>query len=324
MSFDPATARRALPDFDWNNPPVPSPALQGYLSHYGLDALARRALRHGIGRFETAGYSIAVQSWQHPANARGTVLVLHGYYDHIGLFRHVVSHLVGLGFNIVAFDLPGHGLSTGAPAAINDFQIYQAVLRTVLDSMQRASDATWPGPWHIVAQSTGAAIAMDYLLCHHGHRTKISQAILLAPLVRPVNWTRNRLVYFALRPFFKGIPRKFAINSHDDGFLSFLRNEDPLQARELSVQWVGAMNRWIPRVEKATPLRFPLTVIQGDEDGTVDWRHNLAVIRRVFPAAVIHMIPGGRHQLANEAPVWREQVLALITRALDESSEGHS
>lgn len=321
MPFDPAPARLALAPFDWHAPPVAAPALQGYLSHYGLDAFAGDALQHGIGRVETAGHTIAVQSWRQRGTPRGTVLVLHGYYDHVGLFRHVIAHLAGLGHDVVAFDLPGHGLSSGAPAVIDDFGTYQRVLQAVLAGMLPACTARAPAV-HFVGQSTGAGIALHYLVTHRGKPVPFSQAILLAPLVRPVNWTTNRLLYYALRPFVEAMPRQFAVNSHDEAFLHFLRNEDPLQARELSVRWVGAMNRWIPLIEHAAPVSFPLTVIQGDEDGTVDWRHNLGVIRRVFPQAEVHLVPGGRHQLANEAPAWREPVLSLVTQALAKTPGG--
>lgn len=315
MSFDPAAARAALAAFDWQDPAAPAGALAAYVRHYGLDALAGPGIRHGMGRIEAAGYRIAVQCWRHEGGVRGTVLVLHGYYDHIGIFDHVIAHLLALDFDVVAYDLPGHGLSSGAPAVIDDFANYQSVLQAVLAGMRASSLAS---PWHVVAQSTGAAILMEYLLSQHrdGAAVPFSRAVLLAPLVRPVNWQTNRLLYHVMRPFRDTVPRKFAVNSHDADFLRFLREEDPLQARELSTRWVGAMKRWIPRMGSHASCAFPLTVVQGDEDGTVDWRHNLGVIREKFPRADIHVIPGGRHQLANEAPAWRDRVFALITKAL--------
>ena len=94
------------------------------------------------------------------------------------------------------------------------------------------------------------------------------------------------------------------------------KGRDPLQPRRLSVRWVGALKRWIPRMEAHAPLDFPLAVVQGDEDGTVDGPHNLGVIRQKFPAAEIHVIPHGRHQLANEAPALRAQALGYVTAML--------
>ncbi|WP_423811416.1 alpha/beta hydrolase, partial [Pseudomonas aeruginosa] len=41
----------------------------------------------------------------------GSLLLMHGYYDHMGLYRHVVDWALGMGFSVLACDLPGHGLS---------------------------------------------------------------------------------------------------------------------------------------------------------------------------------------------------------------------
>lgn len=314
MKPDRSAAAAALPPWDWHRPvAVPATgALADYARYYGLDRVAPpdAGVQHAMGDLEIAGYRIAVQSWRHPA-ARGTVLLLHGYYDHVGIFDHLVECVLATGHDLLAFDLPGHGLSSGAPASIGDFGEYQVILRTLLEGMGAAGMAQ---PWYAVAQSTGGAILMDYLL---GHRLPpFAGAVLLAPLVRPVHWRTNSIVHALLSPFVDYIERKFAANSHDEQFLQFLRTEDPLQPRRLSVRWVGALKRWIPQLGSRSAVDFPLVVVQGDEDGTVDWRHNLAVIREKFPAATIHMVAHGRHQLANESPEFREPAFAPIRNML--------
>lgn len=315
MAFVRDAAVAAVPPW---NPAQPAPvvgALADYVRFYGLDRVApAAAVRHGIGYLDGAGYRVVLQSWRHPeGGARGTVLVLHGYYDHVGIFDHVIERLLADGHDVLAFDLPGHGLSSGEPAAINEFSEYQTVLQAVIGTM---SGSPAPAPWQLVAQSTGGAIVMTHLLAARAEPCPFAGAVLLAPLVRPVHWRMNSLIHALVSPFAAAIARKFAINSHDDAFLKFLREDDPLQARMLSVRWVTALKRWIPWLEAQAPVDFPLTVIQGDEDGTVDWRHNLDVIRQKFPRATVHLIPQGRHQLANEAPEFRTQVLDRMTAAL--------
>jgi alpha-beta hydrolase superfamily lysophospholipase len=318
--FDVAAARAALKPMDWALPAEPQAALRDYVRHYGLDFGGHIAgLRHGIGYIDVStvlpsDYRIAVQTFQVP-KPRGTVLVMHGYFDHVGIFDHVIEHLLGRDFDVVSFDLPGHGLSSGAPAAINSFSEYQHVLDAVLAGVAQTRLAV---PLSVVAQSTGGAIIMEWLLRSRAtpDSSPFAAVVTFAPLVRPVNWAVNRTLYLLLRLFRRYIARKFAVNSHDADFLDFLRNRDPLQSRDLSVLWVGAMKRWIPHIENATPCTYPLVVVQGDEDGTVDWRHNLGVIRAKFPDVQVHMIATGRHQLANEAPALREQALAVLDRAL--------
>lgn len=316
MTPDRSVTAAALPPWDWRRPavvPATGP-LADYARYYGLDrvAPADAGVQHAMGDLEIAGYRIALQSWRRP-DSRGTVLLLHGYYDHVGIFDHVIACVLATGHDLLAFDLPGHGLSSGAAASIGDFGEYQAVLRALLDGM---AIADMPQPWHAVAQSTGGAILLDYLSQPGRPQPPFAGVTLLAPLVRPMHWRLNSVVHAVLSPFIDSLERKFAVNSHDEEFLRFLRSADPLQPRRLSVRWVGALKRWIPQLEARPAVGFPLVVVQGDEDGTVDWRHNLAVIREKFPAATIHMVPHGRHQLANESPEYREQAFAPIRHML--------
>ena len=69
-------------------------------------------------------------------------------------------------------------------------------------------------------------------------------AVLLAPLVRPTSWTRVRLGHTLLHKFKDSLQRSFNQNSSDPQFLAFVQ-QDPLQSRQLSLRWVGALRRWL-------------------------------------------------------------------------------
>ncbi|ASK36030.1 hydrolase [Alcanivorax sp. N3-2A] len=287
---------------------------QRYADYYGIDfSEALPELQHGFGFFEAAGFTISVHGWR-PAEPRGTVFICHGYFDHVGLYRHVIGHVLKLGYAVLAYDLPGHGLSSGPRAAIDDFRVY----REVLEQCLKLADNHFPTPWHVIAQSTGGAIVMDYLL-HHGFDADSSpfrRIILLAPLVRPFKWNTARWLHALVRPFRKSIKRVFTINSGDPDFLDFLENKDPLQPRRLPAGWVSALKKWLPGFEAAHRVKISPVVIQGDHDETVDWRYNLGVIRSKFEDPHIHMLPGARHQLANEQKDYRDRLFAIIDRYL--------
>lgn len=278
-----------------------------YQRHYGLDLPASRWLgRFGIDAFELVG-----QVWL-PPQPVGTLLLLHGYYDHMGLYRHLIQWALQQGLAVIACDLPGHGLSSGTRASISDFSVYQQVLDALFE---QAGLLALPRPWHVCGQSTGGAIVVDHLL-HHGERSPVDgQAILLAPLVRPCAWHWSKLSYQVLRHFVGGIERRFTANTNDPAFLQFLL-DDPLQPRRLPTAWVGALAAWIRRIEAApSSARRPL-IVQGEADATVDWRHNLKVLQAKFDAPQVLMLPQARHHLANELPVFRERYLAFIGQHL--------
>ncbi|MBC3450984.1 alpha/beta hydrolase [Pseudomonas mosselii] len=280
---------------------------QAYQRFYGLDLPARSWL----GGFRVAGFDLVGQLWL-PEQPVATVFLLHGYYDHMGLYRHVIAWALGQGYAVIGCDLPGHGLSSGERASIDDFGIYQQVLDALFE---QACLLELPRPWHLCGQSTGGAIVVDHLL-HQGERSPADgQVILLAPLVRPRAWHWSKLSYRVLRHFVNGIERRFSENTNDPAFLPFLE-ADPLQPRRLPTAWVGALMKWVRRIEAAPrSTRQPL-IVQGEADGTVDWPYNLKVLKAKFAEPQILMLPEARHHLANELPGIRQRYFDFIGQRL--------
>ncbi|QLF93512.1 alpha/beta hydrolase [Pseudomonas sp. ABC1] len=285
-----------------------SPLARQYQAYYGLE---QPAVQSRLWRFAVAQYQLVAQAWW-PEQPRGTLVILHGYYDHMGLYRHVLEWGLAMGFAVLACDLPGHGLSSGARASINEFDEYQAVLDGLL---AQAALLDLPQPWHLLGQSTGGAIVLDRLLSRPEQRVS-GESILLAPLVRPRAWRWSRLSYAMLRHFVEKIPRTFSENSGDADFLAFVQRSDPLQPNVLPTAWVGALARWIPRIEAATASSHSPIIVQGEADMTVDWRHNLPVLQSKFNAPQILSLPDARHHLANEHEALRRRYFAFLSERL--------
>ncbi len=307
--FDPRDLGERLPPLQLNAPRVFSAEEAAYLAFYGLDFAQRLpGVSHDFGVLQLAGHRVPVHFWQ-PAAARGTVTVLHGYFDHVGLYRHLIGFLLGEGYCVLAMDLPGHGLASGERASIDSFDTYIEVLA----HCQRELASQGPAPRYMIGQSMGAALAMEWALREGFSRANspLAGMVLLAPLVRPRGWPLARLAYLWLRHFIHSQPRRFQPNSSDPEFLRFLRDQDPLQPRHLPVRWITAMVHWMREFERRTPCDLAPMVIQGDRDGTVDARYNLAVVGRLFQPEVIH-VPGGRHHLVNESPAVRAQIFSAV------------
>jgi len=287
---------------------VLSPAEQAYRRFYGFDQ-AEQPSR--LGFFQAGPYRIAAQVWW-PRVPRATLVLLHGYYDHSGLYRHVIEWALGMGFAVLTLDLPGHGLSSGARASIDDFSEYQMVLQA---GLAQAAELALPPPWHLCGQSTGGAILIDYLLTGQPG-SEVGETVLLAPLVRPRAWGWSQFSYRILRNFVKEIPRRFSENSHDLDFIDFLQNRDPLQPRSLPTAWVGALSRWVSYIEQAPRSQRSPLVVQGEADMTVDWVHNLSVLEDKFATPTIFRLPEARHHLANEAPALRQRYFDFLSQRL--------
>ena len=280
-----------------------------YLAYYGLDLAAGFAgVRFGLGAVNSGDHRLALHCWETPA-AEETILLVHGYFDHVGLYDHLVRFGLERCANVVAFDLPGHGISSGPRAEIQDFEEYRQAIVDVLAAVDYL-----PGRRSVIAQSTGGAATMDYL--QQGGADTFDKVVLLAPLVRPTQWRRIVFLHTLLRRFVDSVARGFADSSQDPEFLDFVRS-DPLQSQVIPLCWIAALRRWIPRFLDGNSCEKPLLVVQGDDDNTVDWRYNLGELERLFPAMELFTVPGGRHHLANEHAAIRNYYLVEISAWLD-------
>ncbi len=309
MNLDALAA--TIKPLDPSVPPAISDAERDYFRHYGLDFEERYPhVTHHFGHFPSGRFDIVAHYYENK-HAVGSCFLLHGYYDHSGLYRHLIEYCLKRNFSVVIYDLPGHGLSTGEKATIASFEEYQAVLKTLLS--QFADKA--PQPWHAIAQSTGAAILMDYILSGHEHTS--SKAVFLAPLIRPDRWALSSITHSIGKLFLRRVKRHFAVNSHDQQFLDFLKNQDPLQSRYLPLQWVGALKRWMKYFSALPVSDYEPLVIQGREDTTVDWRYNIPALKNKFPQAKLYHLKTGRHQLANESEDLRVSMFAAMDLYFD-------
>ena len=290
------------------------PLAESYFRFYGMDrARLAPASRHSFGWFSAAGESLAAHAWR-PAQPQGSCVLLHGYFDHVGLFVHPARWALGRALSVLAYDLPGHGLSSGPRADIDDFGRYREALESAC-ALMASAPADFPRPWHVVAQSAGAVAVMDFLL---SGASALSAVVLLAPLVRPTRWRAVWLAHALCRPWLSQVPRSFRANSGDPAFCRFVAERDPLQHRTVPLGWVGALRRWSRRFAAAEPCvhATPL-VLQGDRDGTVDWRGNLAMLRRRFPRSRHRLLAGAEHHLANETRALRERMAGMMDAFID-------
>ena len=293
-----------------------------YCRYYGLDLwMEHPEVMYHQGYVDAGGHRIVTHYYRLPATQapKGTVFILHGYFDHVGLYSQLIDRCLGAGYDVLAYDQPGHGLSSGTPAAIGNFIEYQAVL---LDVMAQVKSHI-RHPWYAVGQSTGAAILIDYLLSNHHDidSSEFRKVVLLAPLSRPMGWVGARILHSVMRLFIKRWRRLFSANSGNTRFLRFLKENDPLQARAVHVDWVSALRLWVPHIESARPVDFPVTVVQGEKDLTVDWQHNLRILRNKFSAVDEVKISDGRHHLVNEAHGLQATVFNTIIDTFDSDQE---
>ena len=244
-----------------------------------------------------------------PPGAHETVYLCHGFLVHSASYGSLIRTLLDAGYAVVAFDLPGHGFSTGPRASIASFSDYAGALGDIISYLE----GKIPAPLGIIGLSTGSAVILEYL------RTATSpfkHHILASPLVRSDKWGLSKTGTFLFGWFIKSVPTMNRDTTSDPETRRFMQ-QDPLKIRKVSLDWVRALYAWNATLETAGHLtRQPVTVIQGDRDVIVQWKYNLALLRQKIPLLTIHMIPGGKHELFLEAHTLRRQVFGIILAEL--------
>ena len=309
--WDPSPLKRSLLELSDDVAADAGPLLADYRAYYGLPEPAGT---HRMYKMMLEGYELAVQQWRTP-NARGNLLMVHGYYDHVGLYGNLIEFAQQQQLNILTFDLPGHGLSSGEPATIDDFDTYQRVF----DALLQHGQGIWADlPWIVAGQSTGGATLTTWLMTHRPEvdRSIVKDVWLLAPLLRPTGWNSGRWVHSVARFFIKRLRRRFTLDGNNRPFFEFVARHDPLQASHLSVQWVTALKRWIGWMEHQPALEFPMLMIQGTADNTVEGRHNLREYQRLFPSMAVEIIIDGQHHLVNETPERLDHIFRVLQQRL--------
>jgi alpha-beta hydrolase superfamily lysophospholipase len=291
-------------DLDPLNFPAPvefSESIQEYFSYYGLEI---DDTEHIFGTFNSSNKILAAHIFK-PKESKGTVILLHGYGDHTGVWKHVISAVVKERYTVAVYDHPGHGLSSGARASIDDFSEYVSVLKDFL----RIARVHLQGPYHLVAHSMGGAVTLDYLLTVE--QPGVEKVVLIAPLVHSSYWHLSRFGHSLGKHVTDSVPRASQNASSDEEYL-MLTEKDPLQAREVAMKWFSALVEWNQRILSYEPSPLPIRVVQGTADTAVDWKYNVEFIMETFPNADIILIENGGHQLMNEPLPMRTEIINLV------------
>ncbi len=295
-----------------------------------------------IGTIDAGQYRVALQLFVAADTPRGVAVLLHGYLDHVALNRSAVSALLEQGFAVVAFDMPGHGLSDGARGEIDAFRSYATVLdRAVTTGRRELSKMIEhnPGGPHNpadphnpaevdglslvgVGHSTGAAVFLEYLERFPESEHTYDALVFAAPLVRTWLWPLSRLGIRIASPFLENVGRRIDAASSNPEYVELAKERDPLGVYRVPLSWAEAYLRW----EEDTPhygrYDVPLLLLQAQDDTVVDNAYNRRFLRERFELLRELEIENARHALFNEPPELRGTAFDAVAEFLDSFAAG--
>lgn len=209
---------------------------------------------------------------------RRAVIIVHGFGEHLGRYRHVAAALAGAGYTVWALDLRGHGRSGGPRADVGRLGAVLGSIDQLVDraaggkAVPTSTGADDPGARPVLfGHSMGGALAAAYTA---DHAAKLGGLVLSAPAVhlalRP-RWQGAGVSALAAIAPRAGVGRVAPADlSHDEAAVrAFV--DDPLvwhgrvPARTATAMYAAGRRAFAT----ASALALPVYVVQGEDDRIV-------------------------------------------------------
>ena len=104
------------------------------------------------------GLALARRDWL-SADARGTIVIVHGLGEHIGRYSHVAARLNASGWSVVGYDQRGHGASPGERGRIDSGDDLLVDLAAVVDEVRAEAS----GPMLLLGHSLGGLVVARFV-----------------------------------------------------------------------------------------------------------------------------------------------------------------
>lgn len=255
----------------------------------------------------------------HPplAEARGGVLVMHGFAEHGGRYAELVDALTPAGYAIMTFDARGHGKSGGTRVYVESFAEYVHDLRAAIELASRLL----PQPLYLFGHSQGGLIALRTLIdapdlvkglivSNPALANKVQVPMWKALLAKGASRFAPRLTIPS------GVPAS-DISRDPEAVRAYA--SDPLNCKDATSRWytefLGAQDEVLRRPGDLRGL--PTLALIGTGDRIIDADVSRAYFDRVGSAAQVILYPGFYHELIHEPEADRTRVLADIRGWLD-------
>ena len=257
----------------------------------------------GEGRF--AGGRLYYRWWRPDGDARGHVVLAHGYAEHSGRYGHVAEALTDGGFSVWALDHRGHGQSEGERANIESVAAAVGDLDEFVDTVRKEVPE---GPLFLVGHSMGGLIATAYA---QDHQDRLAGLALSGPLVH----VAPELVALADLEEIPDLGLADAVST--DPAVVQAYKDDPLN-------YLGPPPRDFLRAAgqvdsvraRFGELTLPLLVMHGSGDLLVNPQALRDLVAGVAsPDLTARLWPGLWHEIFNEPQ--RDQVIGFLTAWLD-------
>ncbi|MBS0012481.1 MAG: lysophospholipase [Desulfobacterales bacterium] len=250
---------------------------------------------------------------------RACMVIIHGLCEHSGRYEQMTQFLVERGIRVTAYDQRGHGQSGGPRGHVQDFDHLTDDLLQVIQKSRQQMDKNLP--LLILGHSMGGMVVLRFAQ-RFGDTVSgvIASSPALAPAVSipPVKAALGRLMsrIFPQLTFDNQLAPEHI--SHDDSVVQAYIS-DPLVLGRVSARLFTEMTKTMERTNQDAPLlRVPLLLQAAGDDRLVDPEASRRFFEQIQSSdKTLHVYPGLFHEIYNEEPSRRHQVLTDLETWLE-------
>jgi alpha-beta hydrolase superfamily lysophospholipase len=232
------------------------------------------------------------------AEARDSIVVMHGLGEHGGRYRHVAQFLNECGLSVRCYDHRGHGRSDGIRGDVTNGDPILQDAEIVFDDFARNFDR----PPYLLGHSMGGLFAARFAL---SGRSPV-RALLLSSPALAVNLSGLQLrllkIMLKLAPSF-GVPNGLPLPylSRDAKVVAAYK-ADPLVHNKISARLMRSMLDAIGYCHAhASEMRIPVLMLVAGDDHLVDADGSKRFFAALPPdLAAMHLYEGFYHEVFNE------------------------
>jgi alpha-beta hydrolase superfamily lysophospholipase len=242
-----------------------------------------------------------------------SVVLLHGYGEHIQRYDHVAQALNAAGFAVRGIDLRGHGQSGGARGFCDRFGQYLDDLHLLIG---RARQAHPELPLFLVGHSFGGLIVTRYVL---ERRDSVSGLVCSSPYYKlkldvPAV---KKLAGQVMSKIYGKMALPSGLKGADvcrDPEMSSLYDRDPLNLKNATARWFTESSRTQDEVlARAREIQLPTLFLVGGGDKIADPQRAQEVFGQISSSdKTIHVLEGQYHEVFNETREVRDKTLRLL------------
>ena len=266
------------------------------------------------------GLALVRRDWP-SADARGTIVIVHGLGEHIGRYAHVAARLNASRWSVVGYDQRGHGASPSERGRLAAGDDLLADLAAVVDQVRNDNG----GPLVLLGHSLGGLVVARFVAGalespRPAWQRDVDALVLSSPALDIGLTGAKRALLATLATLAPGLGIGNGLDatgiSRDPAVVAAYR-ADPLVHDRIAPRLVRFLADAGPAVLAAAPRwRVPTLLLYAGRDRLVVPAGS-AAFAAAAPASVLttHAFPALFHEIFNEPE--RDEVLSVLAGWLD-------